>query len=148
MFVDGHSGAYKPVAAALEAQRMRRAPEPRIDQVDPRAKDTYVRLGELLGIPDPRNSTWDDIGSRLANRIQAAYFIEGPTLWLWHPNAQTEHDQRASAVGIHILPGGLGHYSLLDWQGSETGRMTSLKSAEKVAARMVRRSPMFVDCAA
>ena len=139
---------YKPTAAALEMQRMRRAPEPRIDQVDPRARDTYVRLGELLGIPDPRTATWDGVGARIAERIGAAHYVEGPTLWLWHPEARTEDDQRASAVGLQIIPGGLGHYSLLDGYERETGRVTSLKSAEIIASRIVRRSPAMVDCAA
>ena len=141
-------GQYRPIAAAMEAQRMRRAPEPRLEQVDPRARDTYVRLGELLGIPDPRTCSWDGVGGRLADRIGAAHFIEGVVLWLWNPEARTEDDQRASAVGIRIIPGGLGHYAILDWQGRETSQVTSLKSAEIIASRCVRRSPVLVDCAA
>lgn len=141
-------GQYKPIAAAMKAQRMRRAPEPRLEQVDPRARETYVRLGELLGIPDPRTCSWDGVGSRLADRIGAAHYVEGQTLWLWNPEARTEDDQRASAVGIRIIPGGLGHHAILDWQGRETSQVTSLKSAEIIASRCVRRSPALVDCAA
>ena len=141
-------GAYKPIADALEARRMRCAPEPRLEQVDPRARETYVRLGELLGIPDPRTCSWEGVGARLAERIGAAFYIEGPTLWLWHPDARTEVDQRESAVGIRIIPGGQGHHSVLNWQGVEINRVTSLKSAELIAARIVRRSPAMMDCAA
>lgn len=141
-------GAYKPVAAALEARRMARAPEPRIDQVNARARETYVRLGELLGIPDPRTCSWDSVGARLADRIGAAHFIKGAVLWMWNPEARTEADQRESAVGIQIVPGGLGHYSLLDWQARERSQVTSLKSAEIIASRIVKRSPAMMDCAA
>lgn len=127
--------AYKPIADARAARRMAMAGEPTIDQVDPRARESFVALGTMLGIQDPRSRTWEGVGQRMANRLGASHYVDGMDLWMWHPAASTEAEQRGSAVGIRILPGG--DYNVLDGWERTIRRLSTLKAAEAMAGRLV-----------
>ena len=137
-------GQYKPIADAMLAKRMRLAPVPRIDQVDPRARETFIRMGELLGIKHERAHSWDPVAGEIAARMGADHYVDGMTLWLWHPEAETEAEQRASGVGIHALPEGQG-YRLLDGCRRETGKVPTVGEAEAMAGLSVRRSMAVSD---
>ena len=129
---------YKPTADALEFERMRRAGSPTLETVDPRARDTFVRMGILLGMRDPTLRTWEEgVSQKIANRLGADFYIEGDDLWVWRPGATTEAEQRKSAVGIRILPDGWGYDVLDGWQ-RKVGRLACLKSAVAMAGRMMR----------
>jgi hypothetical protein len=137
---------YKPVADAQEFERMRRAGEPTYAIVDPRARETFVKMGALLGVRerDPATRTWaDGSGQKIANRLGADHYVDGDDLWLWPAGATTEEEQRESAAGIRILPDG-GGYDVLDGWQRKVGRLACLKSAVAMAGRMMR-SAAHVD---
>lgn len=133
--------AYKPIADARDFDRACRAGMPTIGMVDPRARDTYVKMGELLGIQAPDRRSWGTAGGTIATKLNADYFIDGETLWLWHPAARTETEQRKSATGIRILPHGEGYEMLDGWQRN-VGRLSILKNAVATAGRVMRSAAL------
>ena len=127
--------AHKPVADAQAARRMAMAGEPAFEMVDPRARESFVALGTMLGIQDPRSRTWEGVGQRIAARLGADHYIDGMTLWLWRPGSAMEDEQRRTAAGIRILSGG--DYDVLDGWERKLRRMSTLKAAEAMACRIV-----------